>query len=188
MGLFRRREPLHERLAREAGLLELAGVARRRGPRGRRRGSTACTGRASGMRPSPPTRPASKATRSASSRFPTARCSSRTAPTARSSRSPPLSSVQLPPAVPRPGDAPGRDPLGDPGAEDRGDRAAATAPRARRSTSRTPPTARRSPSTTPASSARCPPLEARGEREGREYTVHAERLDGDLWEIRAAAL
>jgi hypothetical protein len=33
-----------------------------------------------------------------------------------------------------------------------------------------------------------PPLEARGEREGREYTVHAERLEGDLWEIRAAAL
>jgi hypothetical protein len=33
-----------------------------------------------------------------------------------------------------------------------------------------------------------PPLEARGEREGRDYTVHAERLDGDLWEIRAAAL
>jgi hypothetical protein len=33
-----------------------------------------------------------------------------------------------------------------------------------------------------------PALEARGEREGREYTVHAERLDGDLWEIRAAAL
>ena len=33
-----------------------------------------------------------------------------------------------------------------------------------------------------------PPLEERGAREGREYTVHAERLDGDLWEIRAAAL
>jgi len=33
-----------------------------------------------------------------------------------------------------------------------------------------------------------PALEQRGEREGREYTVHAERLDGDLWEIRAAAL
>ena len=33
-----------------------------------------------------------------------------------------------------------------------------------------------------------PALEERGEREGREYAVHAERLDGDLWEIRAAAL
>jgi len=33
-----------------------------------------------------------------------------------------------------------------------------------------------------------PVLEQRGEREGSEYTVHAERLDGDLWEVRAAAL
>lgn len=33
-----------------------------------------------------------------------------------------------------------------------------------------------------------PALEQRGEQEGREYTVHAERLDGDLWEIKAAAL
>ena len=33
-----------------------------------------------------------------------------------------------------------------------------------------------------------PALEARGEREGPEYTVHAERLDGDLWEVRAHAL
>ena len=33
-----------------------------------------------------------------------------------------------------------------------------------------------------------PPLESAGTREGREYTVHAERLDGDLWEVRAAAL
>jgi hypothetical protein len=33
-----------------------------------------------------------------------------------------------------------------------------------------------------------PPLEERGLREGREYTVHAERLDGNLWEVRAAAL
>ncbi len=33
-----------------------------------------------------------------------------------------------------------------------------------------------------------PVLEARGAREGPEYTVHAERLDGDLWEIRASAL
>jgi hypothetical protein len=33
-----------------------------------------------------------------------------------------------------------------------------------------------------------PPLEERGAREGREYAVHAERLDGNLWEIRAAAL
>jgi hypothetical protein len=33
-----------------------------------------------------------------------------------------------------------------------------------------------------------PALEQRGAREGREYTVHAERLDGDLWEIRAATL
>lgn len=33
-----------------------------------------------------------------------------------------------------------------------------------------------------------PALEERGAREGREYSVHAERLDGGLWEIRAAAL
>jgi hypothetical protein len=33
-----------------------------------------------------------------------------------------------------------------------------------------------------------PSLEERGAREGREYAVHAERLDGDLWEIRASAL
>jgi hypothetical protein len=33
-----------------------------------------------------------------------------------------------------------------------------------------------------------PRLEERGAREGREYAVHAERLDGDLWEVRAAAL
>jgi hypothetical protein len=33
-----------------------------------------------------------------------------------------------------------------------------------------------------------PALEQRGAREGREYAVHAERLDGDLWEIRASAL
>jgi len=33
-----------------------------------------------------------------------------------------------------------------------------------------------------------PALEERGAREGREYTVHAERLDGNLWEVRAAAL
>jgi hypothetical protein len=33
-----------------------------------------------------------------------------------------------------------------------------------------------------------PALEQRGEQEGREYTVHAERLDGDLWEIRATPL
>jgi hypothetical protein len=33
-----------------------------------------------------------------------------------------------------------------------------------------------------------PALEERGEREGAGYAVHAERLDGDLWEIRAAAL
>jgi hypothetical protein len=31
-------------------------------------------------------------------------------------------------------------------------------------------------------------LEHRGAREGSEYSVHAERLDGDLWEVRAAAL
>ena len=31
-------------------------------------------------------------------------------------------------------------------------------------------------------------LEERGEREGREFAVHAERLEGDLWEVRAAAL
>jgi hypothetical protein len=33
-----------------------------------------------------------------------------------------------------------------------------------------------------------PALEQRGEQEGSEYTVHAERLDGDLWEIKASAL
>ena len=33
-----------------------------------------------------------------------------------------------------------------------------------------------------------PQLEERGAREGSEYTVRAERLDGDLWEVRAAAL
>ncbi len=33
-----------------------------------------------------------------------------------------------------------------------------------------------------------PALEARGAREGRDFAVHAERLDGDLWEVRAAAL
>jgi hypothetical protein len=31
-------------------------------------------------------------------------------------------------------------------------------------------------------------LEERGAREGREFAVHAERLDGDLWEVRASAL
>jgi hypothetical protein len=33
-----------------------------------------------------------------------------------------------------------------------------------------------------------PALEARGEREGRDYAVHAERLDDDLFEVRASAL
>lgn len=33
-----------------------------------------------------------------------------------------------------------------------------------------------------------PALEERGAREGRDFAVHAERLDGDLWEVRAAAL
>ncbi|HZR95572.1 MAG TPA: hypothetical protein VFA56_07745 [Gaiellaceae bacterium] len=33
-----------------------------------------------------------------------------------------------------------------------------------------------------------PALEARGEREGAAYAVHAERLDGDLFEITASAL
>jgi hypothetical protein len=33
-----------------------------------------------------------------------------------------------------------------------------------------------------------PQLEELGARSGTEYTVHAERLDGDLWEIRVAAL
>jgi hypothetical protein len=33
-----------------------------------------------------------------------------------------------------------------------------------------------------------PQLDERGAQEGPEYTVHAERLDGDLWEVRAAAL
>ena len=31
-------------------------------------------------------------------------------------------------------------------------------------------------------------LEERGSREGSEYAVHAERLDGDLWEVKASAL
>jgi hypothetical protein len=31
-------------------------------------------------------------------------------------------------------------------------------------------------------------LEERGEREGREFAVRAERLDGNLWEVRASAL
>jgi hypothetical protein len=33
-----------------------------------------------------------------------------------------------------------------------------------------------------------PVLEERGAREGAEFTIHAERLEGDLWEIRATAL
>jgi hypothetical protein len=33
-----------------------------------------------------------------------------------------------------------------------------------------------------------PALEERGAQAGREYVVHADRLDGDLWEIRASAL
>jgi hypothetical protein len=33
-----------------------------------------------------------------------------------------------------------------------------------------------------------PILEQRGQREGSDYTVHAERLDADVWEVRAAAL
>ena len=33
-----------------------------------------------------------------------------------------------------------------------------------------------------------PELEERGRSEGRDYAVHAERLDGDLWEVRASAL
>jgi hypothetical protein len=33
-----------------------------------------------------------------------------------------------------------------------------------------------------------PVLEQRGQREGPDYTVHAERLDDDVWEVRAAAL
>lgn len=33
-----------------------------------------------------------------------------------------------------------------------------------------------------------PALEQRGEREGPQFAVHAERLEGDLWEVRAAAL
>jgi hypothetical protein len=33
-----------------------------------------------------------------------------------------------------------------------------------------------------------PALEERGEREGTDYAVRADRLDGDLWEIRASAL
>ncbi|HZC30572.1 MAG TPA: hypothetical protein VE261_03575 [Gaiellaceae bacterium] len=31
-------------------------------------------------------------------------------------------------------------------------------------------------------------LEERGAREGRAFTIHAERLDGDLWEVKASAL
>ena len=33
-----------------------------------------------------------------------------------------------------------------------------------------------------------PALEQLGEQQGRDFAVHAERLDGDLWEVRAAAL
>jgi hypothetical protein len=33
-----------------------------------------------------------------------------------------------------------------------------------------------------------PVLEQRGQREGSDYTVHAERLDDDAWEVHAAAL
>jgi hypothetical protein len=33
-----------------------------------------------------------------------------------------------------------------------------------------------------------PALDERGAREGPEYAVHAEALDGDLWEVRASAL
>ncbi|MDX6485170.1 MAG: hypothetical protein QOF43_323 [Gaiellaceae bacterium] len=33
-----------------------------------------------------------------------------------------------------------------------------------------------------------PALQERGEQEGREYAVRAERLDGDFWEVKAAAL
>jgi hypothetical protein len=33
-----------------------------------------------------------------------------------------------------------------------------------------------------------PALEELGEQQGRDFAVHAERLDGDLWEVRAAAL
>jgi hypothetical protein len=33
-----------------------------------------------------------------------------------------------------------------------------------------------------------PALEARGERESSNYAVHAEHLDGAFWEVRAAAL
>jgi hypothetical protein len=33
-----------------------------------------------------------------------------------------------------------------------------------------------------------PALETRGERAGGRYAVHAERLEGDLWEVRAAPL
>jgi hypothetical protein len=33
-----------------------------------------------------------------------------------------------------------------------------------------------------------PALERRGQREGRDFAVHATRLEGDLWEVRAAAL
>jgi hypothetical protein len=33
-----------------------------------------------------------------------------------------------------------------------------------------------------------PVLEQRGQREGSDYTVHAERLDDDMWEVRASAL
>jgi hypothetical protein len=33
-----------------------------------------------------------------------------------------------------------------------------------------------------------PALEGRGAREGAEFAVHAERLEGDVWEVRSAAL
>jgi hypothetical protein len=33
-----------------------------------------------------------------------------------------------------------------------------------------------------------PELERLGEREARDYAIHAERLDGDLWEVQVSAL
>jgi len=33
-----------------------------------------------------------------------------------------------------------------------------------------------------------PELERAGREHGDDYAVHAERLDGDFWEVRAAAL
>ena len=165
MGLFRRREPLHERLAREAGLVDAPAdaraAARVAGDGDPRHAPPARVGRDGHRRRARRRRQ----TRSGSSRCPTARCSSRKAPT--SSLEPLAAAVEqaVRPPYRAAGHAPGRDASG------RSRRGSIEVielpdgPRATRSTSRTPRTARRSPSTTPASSARC--RRSRARRRGR---------------------